>query len=152
MQYLFGLAVTEACRDDAVLGVWGKDVRLKWPNDLYAVLADETDGRKKVGGILVNTNFRGDIVDIVIGMCLSFVAIALFASYNLDSGCGLNLFTSPPLLSLSHLLPSEGCSITMERTLAIIMAKFEGMWSTFTAHHGSFDPFMDLYLSRWLHS
>ena len=40
----------------------------------------------------------------------------------------------------------------MERTLAAIMAHFEPMWKTFVAARGSFEPFMDLYLDRWLHS
>jgi biotin--protein ligase len=40
----------------------------------------------------------------------------------------------------------------MERMAVIIMSKFEPMWNTFMAHRGSFEPFMDLYLRRWLHS
>ena len=69
IQYLFALAVVEACRDEKVLGERvGSKVRLKWPNDLYADFG--TDGKeefKKVGGVLVNTNFQGGMVDIVIG-------------------------------------------------------------------------------------
>jgi biotin--protein ligase len=69
VQYLFGLAVVEACRDVAVMGEWGKCVRLKWPNDLYAVVRDgEWDaGIKKIGGILVNTSFGAGKVEIVVG-------------------------------------------------------------------------------------
>jgi len=33
VQYLFGLAVVEACRQETVLGKLGEGVRLKWPND-----------------------------------------------------------------------------------------------------------------------
>lgn len=40
----------------------------------------------------------------------------------------------------------------MERTAAILMAKFEAMWKLFVDSRGSFEPFMDLYLDRWLHS
>lgn len=36
--------------------------------------------------------------------------------------------------------------------MAIVMAKFEGMWTTFLENKGSFEPFMDLYLDRWLHT
>lgn len=32
------------------------------------------------------------------------------------------------------------------------MVAFEKMWATFVDQRGSFDPFMDLYLERWLHS
>lgn len=69
VQYLFGLAVVEACREDAVLGKWGVSVRLKWPNDLYAVVGGGEGVRKKIGGILVNTSFSSGQVDIVIGAC-----------------------------------------------------------------------------------
>ncbi len=46
----------------------GSKVRLKWPNDLYVDLGvDGKEDLKKFGGILVNTNFQGGKVDIVIG-------------------------------------------------------------------------------------
>ncbi len=66
IQYLFGLAVVEACRSDSVLGALGKNVRLKWPNDIYAV-REGLDGAKKIGGILVNTSFSRGLVDVIIG-------------------------------------------------------------------------------------
>ena len=65
VQYLFGLAVVEACRSPSVLGAFGDRVRLKWPNDIYAITAQA--GAKKIGGILVNTSFMGGHVDIIIG-------------------------------------------------------------------------------------
>ncbi|KAG6907495.1 hypothetical protein DXG01_008690 [Tephrocybe rancida] len=131
IQYLFALAVVEACRDDAVLGKWGKQVRLKWPNDIYAVVDGE---RKKVGGILVNTNFSGGKVDIVVG-------------------CGLNVLNAAPIFSLVQLLSPEGKkSLTLEKTASNILARFEKMWETFVQERGSFDSFMTLYLERWLHS
>lgn len=72
IQYLFGIAVVNACR--RLLGTAGEKVRLKWPNDVYAVLDtfDEfgrKNGRelKKLGGILVTTNISGGEIDIVIG-------------------------------------------------------------------------------------
>jgi biotin--protein ligase len=64
VQYLFGLAVTEACRDKSVLGPLGEHVRLKWPNDIYVVVAEE---KKKIGGILVNMNFSSGKAEIIIG-------------------------------------------------------------------------------------
>ena len=68
-------------------------------------------------------------------------------------GCGLNVSNPPPITSLAQLLPPESQrKLSLERTTATIMAKFEGMWSTFLSHRGSFDPFMSLYLERWLHS
>lgn len=73
VQYLFGLAVAEACRGDGVLGKLGEKVRLKWPNDLYAVTGADDRDRKKIGGILVNTSFTGNQVEIVIGETGAYV-------------------------------------------------------------------------------
>ncbi|KAF8639135.1 hypothetical protein AX17_001625 [Amanita inopinata Kibby_2008] len=132
IQYLFALAVVEACRDDGILGKSGERVRLKWPNDLYALVGDLKEERKKIGGILVNTSFSGNSVDIVIG-------------------CGLNVLNPPPITSLAQ-LASGSRSISMERTAAIIMARFEPMWDLFVKERGSFEPFIKSYLDRWLHS
>ncbi|KAJ7672565.1 class II aaRS and biotin synthetase [Mycena polygramma] len=132
VQYLFALAVVEACRDESVLGADASPVRLKWPNDIYAVLGDGEN--KKLGGILVNTSFSGGKVDIVIGS-------------------GLNVLNPPPITSLSQLLPpDDNRQLSMERTAAAILVKFEKMWSVFVKGKGSFEPFMDLYLERWMHS
>lgn len=76
VQYLFGLAVAEACREEAILGnEVGERVRLKWPNDLYAVIGAGDRDRKKIGGILVNTSFTGNQVDIVIGQCIAVFVV-----------------------------------------------------------------------------
>ncbi|CDO76540.1 hypothetical protein BN946_scf184395.g2 [Trametes cinnabarina] len=66
VQYLFALAVAEACRDRAVLGAEGAHVRIKWPNDIYAEMPG-TGERKKIGGILVNTSFGTGKVELVVG-------------------------------------------------------------------------------------
>ena len=75
IQYLFSLAAAEACRAESVLGIKaGGRVRLKWPNDIYAVDSDSeeanTENAKKIGGVLVSASFTGGNVDIVIGMVL----------------------------------------------------------------------------------
>lgn len=88
VQYLAGLAVSEACRE--LLGPEsdaGKRVRLKWPNDIYAAPvdydpgkierrkgkghvggSDSNNGLQKLGGVLVSTNFSGGEVDLVVGV------------------------------------------------------------------------------------
>ncbi|OJT09986.1 Biotin--protein ligase, partial [Trametes pubescens] len=133
VQYLFALAVAEACRDPIVLGADGARVRIKWPNDIYAELPG-TGEQRKIGGILVNTSFGGGKVELVVG-------------------CGLNVLNPPPISSLAQLLPpGSERHPSMERTLAAIMARFERMWTSLVAARGSFAPFMDLYLDRWLHS
>ena len=77
LQYLFALSVVEACSDESVLGPKaGANVRLKWPNDIYAsVGANGKDDLKKIGGILVNTSFQGGQVDIVIGKDFAFLSL-----------------------------------------------------------------------------
>lgn len=67
VQYLAGLAMVEACRDDTVLGIHGACVRLKWPNDVYAVMNNTVAESKKIGGVLVNCNFGAGKVEIVVG-------------------------------------------------------------------------------------
>lgn len=64
VQYLFALAITEACRDEMVLGRDGDKVRLKWPNDIYAI---ESGEKRKIGGVLVNLVFEGSHAQIVLG-------------------------------------------------------------------------------------
>jgi len=71
-------------------------------------------------------------------------------------GCGLNILNKPPIFSLSRLQEmnstgQKGTTLTLEITAAIIMAKFESMWKIFLQER-SFEPFMGLYLERWLHS
>ncbi|KAF5325174.1 hypothetical protein D9619_009794 [Psilocybe cf. subviscida] len=135
LQYLFALSVVEACSDESVLGPKaGAHVRLKWPNDIYtSVGANGKDDLRKIGGVLVNTSFQGGQVDIVIG-------------------CGVNVLNLPPMTSLSQLSPASRAPLSMEKTTAAIMARFGSMWSTFLEKKGSFEPFLDLYLRRWLHS
>ncbi|KAG8855120.1 biotin holocarboxylase synthetase [Tulasnella sp. 330] len=135
IQYLFGLAVVEACRKVLPNGA-GEKVRLKWPNDLYVKLEGEGgEVLKKVGGILVTTNFGGGgVADVVVG-------------------CGLNVLNPFPTTSLSQLLsPQDASALTLEHVAATILPVFEQMWGTFLARGGTFEPFVDLYLQRWLHS
>ncbi|QRV84816.1 hypothetical protein RhiJN_12832 [Ceratobasidium sp. AG-Ba] len=56
-------------------------------------------------------------------------------------------------MSLAQLFP-DGLpeSLTMENVAANLMATFETMWCQFVEAEGSFEPFLNLYLERWLHS
>ncbi len=78
VQYLFALAVCEGVRDDGVLGRGGDEqegaegegwrVRIKWPNDIYALVGPRgQEEKKKIAGILVTTNFGSKGVDVIIG-------------------------------------------------------------------------------------
>lgn len=131
VQYLFALAVVEACYHESILGSRAHKVRLKWPNDLYLSLGDAETDKKKIGGILVNTSFTGGFTNIIIG-------------------CGLNVTSPMPLFSLSAVAPDA--TLGLEQIAAAILAKFDKMWNVFLEERGSFDSFMSLYLERWLHS
>lgn len=64
VQYLVALAISEALDPDGKLGV-----RIKWPNDIYALVKGE-DGKvekQKMGGILVNTNYANGSFKVMVG-------------------------------------------------------------------------------------
>lgn len=130
-------------------GPEGERVRLKWPNDIYVLEADGT--KKKIGGILITTNFMDNMMHIVIGEQPTILTVSV--AYKC-LGCGVNVLNQPPIMSLRQLYSggSENPSLTMENMAANIMSTFEDMWRQFTESKGSFEPFMDLYLDRWLHS
>lgn len=71
VQYLAGLAIVRACRDERALGAErGARVRLKWPNDVYVDLPSSLSSgseKKKVGGVLVNMSFADGNADVIIG-------------------------------------------------------------------------------------
>jgi len=57
-----------------------------------------------------------------------------------------------PTSSLAQLVPGSSDALTLEKTAAVLMTKFELLWETFLVNRGTFFSFMDLYLERWLHS
>ncbi|KIO11194.1 hypothetical protein M404DRAFT_836334 [Pisolithus tinctorius Marx 270] len=145
VQYLFAIAVAEACDVLDPSGRWADKIKLKWPNDVYGEFpaAQKEPGKKyewkKLGGILVNLHFEGGMVDIIIG-------------------CGLNVLNEPPIASLAQLgaLGSDtqaSSNPRIERVAAAILASFERIWESFLDdEERGFEPFLDRYTSRWLHS
>jgi biotin--protein ligase len=82
VQYLYALAICIGVRDNSVLGLGGDEggegegwrVRIKWPNDVYALVGPRgAEEKKKIAGILVNTSFSAGGVDIIVGRS-SFVS------------------------------------------------------------------------------
>ncbi|GAA5904307.1 biotin--[acetyl-CoA-carboxylase] ligase BPL1 [Sporobolomyces salmoneus] len=138
VQYLFGLAVVEAVRSSP--GYEKVGVCLKWPNDIYADMG-EGEGMeryKKIGGILVNSSFAS-------------------GEFTIVTGCGINTSNPKPTTSLNELVDlhnrrtgSNLAPFTPELLLALILAKFGSMWETFQTR--GFDPFVDAYLRRWIHT
>ncbi|EJU01359.1 class II aaRS and biotin synthetase [Dacryopinax primogenitus] len=135
VQYVFSVAVVRACR--ALLRELGGEaaaerVRLKWPNDVYAIV--ERGERRKLGGILVGTNYLKGRFELVIG-------------------CGLNVLNTRPTTSLKHLLSLHSAPPpTLESVLARLLPTFDAIWSLFLSQHGDFRLFEEEYLTYWLHS
>ncbi|KAI6096161.1 class II aaRS and biotin synthetase [Pisolithus croceorrhizus] len=144
-QYLLAIAVAEACHVLDPTGRWADKVKLKWPNDIYGEFpaqtgSGKTSELKKVGGILVNLHFEGGVVDIIIG-------------------CGLNVLNRPPVASLQQLVEAFGgdghtsTDLRVERVAAAILASFERIWESFLDEdERGFEPFLDRYTSKWVHS
>lgn len=139
VQYLFSIAVVEACRavlpDDA-----RSTVRIKWPNDIYAAPEEgdifDPKVTRKLGGVLVSTNFRGGEVDLIIGS-------------------GLNVLNDLPTTSLVSLAPNASAlreTLRIEDLAASLLTRFDTLFAEFIAARGSFEPFMVRYLRYWLHS
>ncbi|KIM62847.1 hypothetical protein SCLCIDRAFT_1214636 [Scleroderma citrinum Foug A] len=144
IQYLFAIAVADACRAIDPSRKWANRVKLKWPNDIYGEFPSQDTWKKtelkKIGGILVNLNFGDGTVDIVVG-------------------CGLNILNEPPVASLAQLAAladhdtQEPSNLRVKRVTAAILAAFERIWSSFLENEElGFEPFLDRYTSDWVHS
>lgn len=135
VQYLAALAI--------VAGIHGYDkgyeklpVKLKWPNDIYALDPTAPEREKKyvkIGGILVNSSYSG-------------------GDYTLVTGIGLNVNNSLPTTSLSQLASELKLPpLTLEKLLASILAHFEAFYTRF-CRTGFDKQFEETYYSSWLHS
>ena len=135
VQYLAALAIV------AGIHGYGKGyeklpVKLKWPNDIYALdpSQDEKDGAYvKFAGILVNSSYAG-------------------GDYTLVVGIGMNVNNSAPSASLSQLATKAGLpSFTLEKLLASILTQFEEVYKRFC--RTGFDArFERQYYDSWLHT
>ena len=135
VQYLAALAI--------VAGIYGYGkgyeklpVKLKWPNDIYAL--DPTKPEKenayvKIAGILVNSSYAG-------------------GDYTLVVGIGMNVNNSAPSVSLSQLAEKANLpTFTLEKLLASILTQFEELYTRFC--RTGFDARMEnLYYENWLHT
>lgn len=128
LQYVVSLGVVEGfevyCSKQ---GLVCPDVRIKWPNDLYAK-------GLKVGGVLCTSTYS----------CKKF---------NLVVGVGLNVRNRQPTTCLEALLEevnSVSHGINRERLLACVLSRLEELLGTFTRQ--GFGPLEASYYGRWLHS
>eukprot|EP01104_Vermistella_antarctica_P010227 TRINITY_DN2709_c0_g1_i1.p1 TRINITY_DN2709_c0_g1~~TRINITY_DN2709_c0_g1_i1.p1 ORF type:complete len:510 (+),score=110.76 TRINITY_DN2709_c0_g1_i1:169-1698(+) len=132
LQYVVSLAVVLAARTLAGVparsGASGLDVRLKWPNDIYA------DG-KKIGGVLCQSSYFQGRFDVTIGV-------------------GINLTNDLPTTSLKHeMAKCDGEAadrLTRPKMLAEFITQFSNLMKTFG--DVGFAPLQPLYLDAWMHS
>jgi biotin---protein ligase len=134
LQYLAAMAVTQGVHTyDA--GYEDLPVRLKWPNDIYALDPAQPTGKRsfvKIGGVLVNSHYSASEYISVIGI-------------------GLNTANALPTTSLAALLPPKLPGFTPEKLLARIITAFSGLYTHFRAH--GFDARLEQqYYQAWLHS
>lgn len=135
IQYLAALAI--------VAGIQSYDrgydklpIKLKWPNDIYALDPNKDPKEKsyvKVGGILVNSSYSG-------------------GDYTLIVGIGLNVANAAPTTSLTQLAAQLKLQpLTLEKLLASILSQFEALYAKFCVT--GFDQRLEKqYYSSWLHS
>ena len=138
VQYLAALAIVEGIQNyDRGYNVL--PVKLKWPNDIYALdptkkqaLGDSRSGYVKIGGILVNSSYSG-------------------GDYTLVTGIGINVSNPAPTTSLNALCTAHRLPpMTLEKLLASILVRFETIYLRFCAK--GFAPLLDQYYANWLHN
>jgi biotin--protein ligase len=145
MQYIVAITMIETtnalCLPETITNPpW--EVRIKWPNDIYAV-NNLTSERLKVGGILCQSSYMSGIFDVCVGV-------------------GMNLTNAEPSTSLAAVYQAnltaqdENATLDLnqlstELVLARFLNSFETNVNAFEAK-GFKEPFMDRYKALWLHS
>ncbi|ODH34883.1 biotin-[acetyl-CoA-carboxylase] ligase [Paracoccidioides brasiliensis] len=140
IQYIAAIAIIQGIkRYDK--GYENMPVKLKWPNDIYALDPTQPDNKSytKVAGILVNAHYSS-------------------AQYIAVVGIGLNALNTSPTTSLNSLLSSQTSKngnkplppLSLERLLASILTKFESLYIRFL-RTGFDQHFLDMYYADWLH-
>ncbi|EON67818.1 biotin-[acetyl-CoA-carboxylase] ligase [Coniosporium apollinis CBS 100218] len=144
LQYLAALAIVEGIQSYEP-GYAKLPVKLKWPNDIYALdpsvlKEDGSDGKKreakdyvKIGGILVTSSYAG-------------------GDYTCVVGIGINVANAAPTTSLDALATKVGLKrLQMEKLLARILVSFEAIYGKF-CRSGWNRELEEIYYRNWLHT
>lgn len=127
LQHVIGLSALRALEEIDRERLGCSSIKLKWPNDIiYINPLDKA--RFKIGGILVNSEDRGNIFDIV----LSF---------------GLNVLNPEPTICISKIIPTK--TVSTEQIIALIMNHLEEYTSDFD--ESKFNLIKKEYSDRCLH-
>lgn len=107
------------------------NIRLKWPNDIYA------NGRTKIGGLITTSQ-----IDAAQAIC--------------NFGCGINLSNSSPTVCINDLIKDHNVKNTIqladikyEQLLALTFTELERIFKIIQS--GDLNYFYDLYDKLWLH-
>jgi BirA family biotin operon repressor/biotin-[acetyl-CoA-carboxylase] ligase len=117
--FVAGLAVADACLALAPEA----DIRCKWPNDVLA-------GGRKIGGLLIESSFRGTAVDWIV------------------AGIGLNLAVHPDDAEFpaTHLAFHAGRPVTAAQGLNALARAFAARYEAWRAD--GFGPIREAWLAR----
>ena len=135
VQYLAALAIVEGIKTYG-RGYAKVPVKLKWPNDVYALDPQseaEKDQYVKIGGILVNSIWAGGDFMLVVGI-------------------GINVANAAPTTGLNVLAKEKGLEPFLgEKLLAKILASLEEIYGKF-CREGWSRNLENNYYNSWLHS
>lgn len=142
IQYLAAVAIVEAIKSYD-RGYEDLPVKLKWPNDIYALdprKPDTSDDHNssssspsyvKIGGILSNCAYASGAYQVVLGI-------------------GINTTNGRPTTSLDALLPPHLAPFRVERLVARILVRLEVLYKTFV-RRGFTRDLEGAYYAHWLH-
>ncbi|CAO1443290.1 unnamed protein product [Diamesa serratosioi] len=131
IQHLVATAVVTSILKQS--GYQNLDIKLKWPNDIYA------NGDVKIGGLVVTS-----MIDADMAVC--------------NVGLGLNLSNSNPTTCVNDLITAYNMKystklpfLTFEKTLAIIFNEIEELLNKIQNNNG-LEYLYQEYYKHWLHS
>jgi biotin---protein ligase len=105
------------------------DLRLKWPNDIYA------GDYAKMGGLIASSSFMGDQV-----VC--------------NIGLGFNLTNSEPTSCLQDLLlelNAKAAPMSLEKFLALTFNRLESLINLAQGSKEGLEDIFNFYHAYWLH-
>ncbi|QGA17112.1 hypothetical protein EYB26_004782 [Talaromyces marneffei] len=139
IQYLAAMAVVKGIKTYDK-GYEQLPIKMKWPNDVYAMDPAEPDKQKytKICGILVNSHYSSEEYVSVVGIGINATNAAPTTSLNAI----VEKFASPATIKSSPII--------LEKLLARILTVFEELYIRFL-RTGFDKQFEDMYYEDWLH-
>ncbi|OAA79113.1 Biotin--acetyl-CoA-carboxylase ligase [Akanthomyces lecanii RCEF 1005] len=134
VQYIAAIAVVEAIRSYG-RGYENLQVKLKWPNDIYALDPSKPASEKsyiKIGGILSQCGYYD-------------------GNYQIILGIGINAVNPRPTTSISDMLGEGAAPLHLETLLARILTRIEAVYAQFR-REGFSANLESRYYRHWLHT